>query len=373
MATGTRLRHPRASRVERVIVAMSGGVDSSVAAALLLRRGYDVVGTTLRLHACLEAARTWSCCGPDGVVEARRAAGHLGIPHYVLDCRRPFEDLVLRPSWNEYSRGRTPNPCVACNERIKFRALGDLARGLGARWIATGHYARIRRPAAGGDVVLYRARHLAKDQSYFLFPIGPELLSMTLFPTGDLSKDEVRATAREVGLPNAERRESQDACLGRDGQGFAESLRSRFGGSSRPGPIVDPRGREVGRHGGIHLYTIGQRRGLRVALGRRLWVRSIHPEQGTVTVTANEDDLLCRELIVHDVRWTAPDQDRPSCTCTVQIRYRQTATEARVEPRAGGTAKVVFANPQRAVTPGQAAVFYDGDRVIGGGWIDGVH
>jgi tRNA-uridine 2-sulfurtransferase len=349
--------------VSRVAVAMSGGVDSAVAAALLCEQGHDVIGLTLRFWLCEEAAPQRGCCGIDGVGQARAAAGELGIPHYVVDCREAFERLVLRPAWDEYARGRTPNPCVHCNAEIKFRLLLEQARRLGAARLATGHYAIIRDIA--GRPTLLRGRDAQKEQSYFLFALDEPQLEAALLPLGELTKEEVRELARRRGLPNAERPESQDACLDGGDAGFAEALRRRFGAPARQGAIVDERGQPLGQHGGVHRYTIGQRRGLGVALGRRAYVLRIDADRGEVVLGRDARSLDAAGLWASGARWLAPAAGRAE----VQVRYRHAAAPALVAV-AGERVEVRFDQPQRAVTPGQAAVVYDGPRLLGGGWID---
>jgi tRNA-specific 2-thiouridylase len=349
---------------------MSGGVDSSAAAALLLEQGYEVIGVTLQLQPCQETGDRRSCCCADGVVQARTVAGQLGIPHYVLDCQQEFAEKVLEPCWREYSRGRTPNPCVLCNERIKFGALLDFARSLGADCIATGHYARVDR--RGGGASLNRGRDPRKDQSYFLFSLDAAQLGSALMPLGDLTKAEVRSQARQRGLVTADRRESQDICLSAPDAGFGEYLCRRFGGTRHPGEIVDSSGRVVGRHEGIHHFTIGQRRGAGVALGRPAWVKDIDTAAGRITLTTDEQELLSTGLTAVGLVWHTTLERGTSLACHVQTRYRQAPVPARVELQDEGRARVLFERRVRAVTPGQAVVFYHGDQVVGGGWIDGV-
>jgi len=352
----------------RIAVAMSGGVDSSVAAALLLDQGHELVGLTLRFWLCGEGGGggARSCCGVDGAAEARAAAGELAIPHYVIDCRDEFERQVLRPAWDDYAAGRTPNPCVLCNQRIKFGLLLEQARRVGAERVATGHYARVEHGAAGLE--LRRGRDLHKDQSYFLFSLDDAQLAAALFPLGDLDKEQVRELARRRGLPNAARPESQDACLVGE-EGFAEALRLRFGAPARPGPILDPDGRQLGEHAGIHRFTVGQRRGLGVALGRRSYVLGIDPERAAVRVGADPAALDAAGLLAGGVRWRAGAPE-PGRRCLVQVRYRHAAVPATLEPAGAEQVRLRFEEPQRAVTPGQAAVCYDGERVLGGGWIE---
>jgi tRNA-specific 2-thiouridylase len=352
------------------VVALSGGVDSSVAAALLKKGGYDVVGVTLQLRPCSNTSLSRSCCGPDGVVRARATAAYLGIPHYTFDWQQVFEELVLRPSWNEYANGRTPNPCVICNQEIKFGLLRERADELGAKWIATGHYARTRTSRNKQGTKLRRGRDKAKDQSYFLFPLGHDRLFTTLFPLGELYKEETRAIARHMGLPNAEQRESQDACLGSDEETFAESLRRRFNQPSRPGPICNGSGDVLGHHQGIHRFTIGQRKRLGVALDHRAWVKTIDSKSARVVLTAEQTDLQSTGLIASRVRWGPGAEDFLSGKLQVQVRYNHEPVGAQVERGLDRTAAVWFDRPQLAVTPGQAVVFYDGDCVAGGGWIE---
>ena len=349
----------------RVAVAMSGGVDSSVAAALLARAGHEVVGITLQLLPCEDRPLGGGCCSLESAAQARSVADRLGIDHLIVDARGTFEQQVLRPCWDEYARGRTPNPCVLCNQTVKWGVLFDRARALGARQLATGHYARIGASPAGRPSLL-RGLDPNKDQSYFLFSLEEEQIGATLLPLGAMTKPQVRALARELGLATAERPESQDACFDSSEDGFAESLRLRFDARARPGDIVDREGRVVGHHEGLHRFTLGQRRGLGVTLGGRAFVSALRAEANQVVVTPDPDDLLARELEVR----LAGARDRPlPDRCLVQIRSRHKAVPAALV--AGGEAgvRVVLDEPQRAVTPGQAAVFYDGDRVAGGGWI----
>jgi tRNA-specific 2-thiouridylase len=348
---------------------MSGGVDSSVAAALLLENGCDVIGVTIRLRACQEAARSRSCCGLDGILHARQVAGRLGIPHYVLDWHRAFEELVLWPSWKEYASGRTPNPCVGCNQQIKFGLLANHAKTLGAQQVATGHYARIQPAAGSSGPALLRGRDASKDQSYFLFSLSARQLSTACLPLGELNKQEVRVIAKWLGLPNAQRAESQDACLGDNGLSFAESLRRRFDEPTRSGTVVDEDGRVVGSHSGIHNFTVGQRRGLGIALGKQAWVKELDAGQAQVVLTTDEKELLSQGLIAENFLWSPAVEFRGSMRCQVQIRYGHRPVNAFVQTGCGSSAKIVFDRPQRAVTPGQAAVLYDGERLIGGGWI----
>ncbi len=358
--------------MSRIVVAMSGGVDSTLAAALLHEQGHETIGVTLRLHPCEGSGQARSCCGGDSVAQARAVAGQLGIPHHVLDCQDLFADEVLRPAWDDYRNGRTPNPCVLCNARLKFGALLEFARTLGAERVATGHYARLlpgADPAAAP--VLHRGADRAKDQSYFLFALDPGQRRAACFPLGGLEKCEVRRLARERGLVTADRAESQDICLAGDAEGFASLLAAQFaGGATRPGHFVDETGRVLGAHRGVESFTIGQRRGLGVALGAPAWVSEIRAGTAEVVLTTREEALLAGGLEADGMVWQAvPPEAGAAVPCEVQTRYRQRPTPASVVRRADGSACVHFLRPVKAVTPGQAAVLYQGDRVLGGGWI----
>lgn len=358
------------SERQRVLVAMSGGVDSTLAAALLLEDGrYQVVGVTLRLWPCEEGgagSEGASCCGQGGVAAAREAAGSLGIRHHVLDCHDQFRQQVLEPAWRDYASGRTPNPCVLCNSAVKWSTLEQHAARLGASFIATGHYARI----ADGGAALLRGLDRGKDQSYFLFALSQEQLARTLFPLGELTKAEVRQRAAALGLPNADRPDSQDACLGGAGVAFSEALRELLGEQARPGMVVDRDGLGLGDHGGVHRFTIGQRKGLGVATGTKSYVSEIDPDEGRVVLSDQPDDLMSSRAAVQGVTWLAAPRPEGELWAEVQIRYRHRAAPARLKVSgAGEEAWLVFDEPQRAITPGQAAVFYDGEKVLGGGWI----
>jgi len=350
---------------EAVVVAMSGGVDSSAAAGLLVRSGSRVVGATLLMGIGGAEGDPQGAAG-----RARAVASHLGIEHRAIDCAAAFRKGVLAPAWSEYDRGRTPSPCVVCNDRIKFRTLAALADEIGAFRIATGHYARVEPDSAGHGVALLRGVDPEKDQSYFLHALAEEHLGRALFPLGGLTKPEVRALARDMGLPNAEDAESQDACFADGGDGFAESLRRSFGASSRTGAIVGPDGRELGRHEGVHRFTVGQRKGLGVAARGRAYVCRIDGTAGRVVLSDDLADLESDGLEASDFRWIGgPDPVGPF-RCEAQIRYRHRAAAATAEILGGGLLRVRFDERVRAVAPGQAVVLYREDRVLGGGWID---
>jgi tRNA-uridine 2-sulfurtransferase len=360
----------------RIAVAMSGGVDSSVAAGLLLEAGHEVIGATLRLRPCREARESRSCCGFEGVTRARAVAGHLGIPHYIIECTEAFEHQVLRPAWGEYARGRTPSPCLPCNERIKFGRLLDWTRQIGIPQVATGHYAQIGVDADGSPTLL-RGADAAKDQAYFLAGLDATSLSVALFPIGRLSKLEVRAHARRLGLPTAESPESQDACfvdLGPDALPFAEMLRCRFEAESQAGAIVDTAGRAVGEHRGVHLFTVGQRRGLGLRTAKRYWVASIDAGTATVVVTDEVREIDRRRFVARDTTWIDGRALAGPRPCRVQVRSQHAGVDATVAPLGvePGAVAVECAEPVRAITPGQAAVFFDGPRVLGRGWIHAV-
>ena len=348
---------------KRVVVAMSGGVDSSVAAAMLLREGYDVLGVTMRLWSAADAegALRPGCCVL-GADDARAVCRVLGIPHQVINLEREFEEDVVDYFCRDYERGRTPNPCLACNDRVKFKTLLERATAMGADYLATGHYARIRRDS-GGRFSLLRAVDETKDQSYALFTVGQSELARLLFPVGERRKTEVRRLAAEMGLPVAEKRDSFEICF------VPDDYRAFISGRVRqePGEIRDTSGRVVGRHGGIGGYTVGQRHGLGVAVGERRYVVAIDRGANAITI-GGEDDLLCDGLLAEDLRWVSGEAPKGEIAVAAQVRYRAPAVEAVVSVR-GECASVRFREAQRAITPGQAAVFYEGERVLGGGVI----
>jgi tRNA-specific 2-thiouridylase len=351
----------------RVVLAMSGGVDSSVAALLLRRQGYDVVGLFMRTgvsHPDDGPAHKKGCCSALDAADARRVADKLDVPFYALDFEADFAGVIDYFA-DEYLAGRTPNPCVVCNSRLKFGRLWDYARSLGADFIATGHYARAL-PGPHG-VELHRAADPDKDQSYVLFGIAAEMLPRLLFPIGGLAKAEVRQLAREAGLGVADKPDSVEICFVPGGD-HAEVVRARRPGRSRPGRIVGQDGEVLGTHDGIERFTVGQRKGLGVASSGRRYVLKLLPDSGDV-ILGERDGLRAGGLTASRVNWLAPEPAGP-LECAVKIRYRHTPTAATVVPKAGGEVEVCFAEAQSAVTPGQAVVFYDGERVLGGGWIE---
>jgi len=352
---------------------MSGGVDSSVAGWLLKEQGYDVIGVTMKVwpQDCLSRAED-KCCGPSAIADARGVAHALGIPHYVVDESDSFGKLVIDYFASEYKSGRTPNPCVMCNEKLKFGSLWGKARALGAEYIATGHYAIIEHHAA--HAVLRKGRDPRKDQSYFLFSLRQEQLRRALCPLGAMSKPEIRGIAKKLGLKVADKADSQEICFvpGNDYKAF---LKSHLGSDEfHPGGIYDKAGKRIASHEGIEMFTIGQRKGLPGGSPRPLYVIDIDPDTSRVIV-GEAEDLTTGEFEINNTLWHLLDTPSGlnaagySFEATVKIRYAHPGTPATVILAENGTAHIRLHEPQKAVTPGQAAVFYDGDRVLGGGWI----
>jgi len=339
---------------------MSGGVDSSVAAALTARAGHEAIGVTIKLLPKLETG--FGCCGsPMDVEDARRVCEALGLRHYVVDMADLFEERVIEPFVQSYLSGRTPNPCVECNRSVKFGYLLSLAKAWNAQFVATGHYARVE------ENRLLRAVDTQKDQTYFLYSLTARELSQVMFPVGSLRKEEVRAVARELGLKTADKPESQEICFvpNRDYRGF---LRSRANGSgSGPGPIRDSAGRTVGKHEGLENYTMGQRKGLGVAAPAPLYVVGMEADSNTLVV-GPEERTYCSAFVTEQVSWTE-EPPRGPLEGQVRIRHRHPPAQARLIPLEGSVVRVEFARPQRAITPGQAAVFYQNELVLGGGTI----
>lgn len=353
----------------RVVVGLSGGVDSSTAAALLLEQGYEVVGITLKLwpQDCLSRAED-KCCGPQAVADARAVCHRLGIPFYLVDEAAEFQQQVIHYFAEEYKAGRTPNPCVMCNEKLKFGTLIRRARKLGAAFVATGHYARVER-RDDGRLLLKRGRDPRKDQSYFLFSLRQEQLAHTLLPLGDLTKDQTRATARQAQLKTAEKQESMEICFVPDND-YAAFLRKAGLVQPHRGEIVDVQGRVLGHHDGIEFFTIGQRKGLGISSPAPLYVLELDPATNRVIV--GDDRALAREEFwIERCNWIPFDSPPPSLSVTAKIRYNHPGTPAVVTALPDGRAHVKLLTPQRAITPGQACVFYQDDLVVGGGWIAG--
>jgi tRNA-specific 2-thiouridylase len=354
-------------------IAMSGGVDSSVAAALLAREGRPLVGFSMQLVDRLagEAERYGRCCSPDDFRDARSVADRLGFPHYVLDMEDDFRRRVLAPFAEDYAAGRTPSPCVRCNTFVKFDALWERARAVGAAAVATGHYAILERDARSGRTLLRAAVDPDKDQSYFLFDLSDQQRARAEFPLGGMTKEEVRALARTFALATAEKPESMDLCFVTEGESYRDVLaRSGLGPTAVAGEIVDRKGRVLAEHAGIEQFTVGQRRGLGVATGEKLYVIGIDATQARVVV-GDEADLYRESCAVERVRWIPFERPGGPQPASVRIRSSHSGVAGVVTDCGDGTATVSFETAQRAVTPGQAAVFYDGDLVLGGGWITG--
>ena len=364
-------------RGKRVIAAMSGGVDSSVAAYLLHRQGYDVIGVTMRLWSADEddvSPDHQGCCSIQDIEDARRVCQTLGVPHYVIDARREFREHVIAYFVSEYERGRTPHPCIACNDRIKFDFLMQRAAMMDADYVATGHYARIeRRDSPDCAWTLRQGVDAGKDQSYVLFGLGQQQLRRVLLPVGGCTKEGIRALAREAGFHLADKADSQEICFIPSGD-YRRFMRKES--APEPGEVVDASGRVVGEHEGIEFYTVGQRRGVGVAPsalglpeGEKVFVTAVDPETRRITV-GGSGDLLQHGVRVGNVRYVAGMPPSGKSRVSAKVRYNGRAASA-VLHHDGDSAVLWFDEPQRAITPGQAAVFYDGDRVLGGGYIDG--
>jgi tRNA-specific 2-thiouridylase len=363
-----------------IAVAMSGGVDSSTVAALLRAEGHSVVGLTMQLwdqrrlagHPGMPEAVHGRCCSIEDVHDARRVAEDLGIPHYVVNQQARFERDVVRPFVSEYLAGRTPIPCSLCNNHLKFDQLLVTARQIGADSLATGHYARVEFDSGDGRWLLRRGVDETRDQSYFLFGLTQEQLSRTRFPLGGLRKTEVRELARSHGLAAADKPDSQEICFvpGGDYKLFLEAYLQEQGESlpDSAGELVTPDGTVLGHHAGVHQFTVGQRKGLGVATGSPLYVLSVDGRTHRVTV-GNETGLYSQTLRARGVNWIALAESTRRLRAAVKVRHRHQPAPAWIEPSGEDEVQVDFDQPQRAVTPGQAAVFYDGDVVVGGGWI----
>jgi tRNA-specific 2-thiouridylase len=362
-----------------IAVAMSGGVDSSVVAGMLHRDGNQVVGLTMqlwnqrRLPALAPDKPTGRCCSLEDVYDARHVAQHLGIPYYVVNFEDAFERQVVKPFVDEYLAGRTPIPCTLCNNFIKFDQFLEMAEGVGAERIATGHYARIAWNPDSGRWEMRRSADRAKDQTYFLFGLTQTQLSRTLFPLGGFEKAQVRELARELGIPTAEKPDSQEICFVPNGD-YAAFIDAYFAEqgiapSETHGELVTADGRVVGEHSGVHHFTVGQRRGLGVAAAEPLYVIATEPATRRVIVGRN-DALLRTSMRVKDVNWISMAAPAEPVRAEIKIRNKHAAAPATIQPVDAATLEITFDEPQRAVTPGQGAVFYSGELVLGGGWIE---
>jgi tRNA-specific 2-thiouridylase len=355
----------------RIVVAMSGGVDSSVAAAMLAEQGHDVIGLSMQLYDQSDGQTSFgSCCTLDDLHDARRVAAAIRIPHYIMNFERQFDEQVVSNFVAEYAAGRTPLPCARCNSDLKFATLADRARGFGADAVATGHYARVERDAATGRCLLKRGIDPAKDQAYFLFSLTQDQLARAVFPVGEQPKEAVRAYARRLGLPVADKPDSQEICFIPDDD-YASFVARHAPEAAQSGVVVDESGRVLASHDGIHRFTVGQRKGLGLPsspTGAPMYVLALKPAERQVIVGPRAS-LERRTLTASGVNWIldAPVQPR---RVTAQIRHRHHAAPASVRAIGDARAEAVFDNPQVAITPGQAVVFYDGDIVVGGGWID---
>lgn len=355
---------------KRVVIAMSGGVDSSTAAALLVREGYDVIGVSIKLWSddYYNAQKGGTCCSLGDISDARRVAKKLGIPFYIMNMEKEFRGSVINYFVDEYLAGKTPNPCIPCNKVLKFDLLIKRAKELGAEYVATGHYAKRERGPAGEEYVIKRGKDTGKDQSYFLFNLSQEQLSKILFPLGAYLKDEVREIARSMGLNVADKSESQEICFIPDNDYSAFILREKGAECVKKGKIVNSDGVILGEHSGIPFYTIGQRKGLKISSPTPLYVKKIDTVHNSIVV-GKKEEIKSRKFRIKNVNWSRPLDNVESIRGRVQIRYRHKAAPATIFLDHPEGPEIEFDEPQEAITPGQAAVIYHEDMVLGGGWI----
>ena len=359
----------------KVVIAMSGGVDSSVAAALLKEQGFDVMGMTMQVWPSKKAFG--GCCSLEAISDAKQVADQLGIPHYTLNFRHAFQEKVVNDFIEEYKSGRTPNPCIRCNQFIKFDYLRRKAKELGAEYVATGHYARIYKSEINSKskiqnsnkYSLFKGKDPKKDQAYVLYMMDQESLAHTLFPNGGLTKTDVRKLAKDLGLPVHDKDESQEICFIEDDD-YGRFLKEVYPEAVKPGPILDREGNVLGMHGGIAFYTLGQRKGIGSHQGLPKYVIQIDQEKNAIVI-GDQEDTLGKELIASQVHYISGEIPQEPLEVTAKIRYNSSEAEAMLYPQAQerDRAKVIFREPQRAITPGQSVVFYKGDEVIGGGII----
>jgi len=353
------------------MLGMSGGVDSSVAAAVLLEQGYEVIGVTMQIWPDMDDCRKQTeggCCSLSAVDDARRVANRLGINYYVLNFKDVFQQKVIDYFTNEYLAGRTPNPCIACNRFVKFEALLTKAVSMGMDYIATGHYARTTFDEKTGRYLLKKSVTTEKDQTYVLYTMTQYQLERTLFPIGGFRKDQVRAMAREYGLPVASKPDSQEICFVEDND-YGRFITENTDTEIKPGYFVDRQGKILGMHRGIIHYTIGQRKGLGVSFGKPMYVAEIRPEDNTV-VLGDADEVFSAGLVAAEPNYISIDELKDEMRVTAKIRYSAKEAPAVIRPLDRNRVEVVFDEPQRAITPGQAVVFYDGDTVVGGAVIE---